>query len=358
MVGPIQYDDEITGAILSYSGVKSSIILEQKKSQDIYHKGYIAHHDFSYIKSEEPKMKECIELGKKYAISNYPVLIYGEEGTEREILAECIHNNSARKSFPFVSINCSKMNDIDQYNYLFGNSHATNEKDKTNGIIQDCNFGTVYISDVESLNHISQYQLYKVIHSKGSTVENLRNNKKTDVRIITGTNRELAPLVKNELFRKDLYYSINALTLNVPPLRDRKQDIEGIVRNYLKQFTKEYTTHLTINEEAMKEIREYTWEGNMIQLKSFCERLFVTTYKKNIDQGMVIGLLEELYPYVKEIDGEERIVIYKDPEAKEIVEALKKYDGNRKAVAQELDISTTTLWRRMNKYGISNNFMF
>lgn len=109
---------------------------------------------------------------------------------------------------------------------------------------------------------------------------NLNGEKSYDVRIIAGTHRDLSLLVKNGTFRKDLYYSLNALTLNIPPIRERKEDIEKMVKQYLKQFTEKYSTHLTLTDEAMAVILEYGWEGNLIQLENFCERLFITTYKK------------------------------------------------------------------------------
>lgn len=358
MIAPIQYDKEIKGAILTCSRIRSRIKNEHDNNQDMYLQGNIAKYNFSSLKTKAPQMKECIELGKKYAISNSPVLIYGEDGTEKEILAECIHNNSERKSLPFYSISCSSSNDIDQYEYLFGKYDTSDDEASPSGVFHRSSLGTVYINDIENLKAPSQYELYKIISSEGFQLDDNIEAKKKDIRIIVGNNSDLTSLVKNGLFRKDLYYSLNALTLRIPPLKERREDIEDLVRGYLKQFTKEYTTYLTITDDAIKELEDYQWDGNLIQLKSFCERLFLTTHKKNIDQGMVISLLDKLYPDIKKIDGKERVVIYKDPEAKEIVESLKKHNGSRKDVAEELGISTTTLWRRMNKYGISNDYNY
>ncbi len=356
LVAPIRYDNEITGAILSCSKIKNAPQSECKTIQDMYLSGYIAQFDFVSLKTAEPKLRESIELGKKYALSKHPVLIYGEEGTEMEVFAQCIHNNSARKKFPFLMVNCSDMGEIEQYNYFFGTGTGPDGSENTNGVLQTCNFGTVYISEIEKLNPASQYGLYKTICFQGLISGNMKREKHYDVRIIAGTHTDLSFLVKKGLFRKDLYYSINALTLNIPPLRKRGEDIEKMVKQYLKQFTETYSTHLIITDNAMKIMKEYRWEGNLIQLESFCERLFITTYKKNIDQAMVTSLLEELYPDVRILDGEERVVVYKHPEVADIVDLLKKHNGNRKAVSKELNISTTTLWRKMKKYGITSNY--
>ncbi len=358
LVAPIRYDNDIIGAILSCSRIKNVPQSDSKTIQDMYLYGYIAKFDFASLKTNEPKLRECIELGKKYALSKHPVLIYGEEGTEMEVFAQCIHNNSSRKTFPFLMVNCSAMSDIEQYNYLFGANTESDGKGNTSGVFQTCNYGTVYINEIEKLNLTSQYGIYKAICFQGLMSGDMKREKHYDVRIIAGTHTDLRPLVKKGLFREDLYYSINALTLDIPPLRNRGEDIEKMVKQYLQEFTETHTTHLTIADEAMKVIKEYKWEGNLIQLENFCERLFLTTYKKNIDQAMVIRLLNELYPDVRTIDGEERVVVYKYPEAAVIVDILKKHKGNRKAASEELNISTTTLWRKMKKYGITNDYEF
>lgn len=356
LVAPIQYDNEITGAILSCSRIKSASQSDTRAIQDMYLYGYIAKAEFTSLKTQNPKMRESIELGRKYALSKRPVLIMGEEGTEKEIFAQCIHNNSARKNAPFLAVNCSGMSDEAQHRYLFGTNGGHEGKESIKGVLQACNFGTVYIDEIEKLNPASQYELYKVICSAEIIMGSMKSGKQYDLRIIAGTSCELSPLVKKGLFREDLYYSMNALTLSIPPLRKREDDIEKMVRQYLKQFMNAYSTFLTITDDAMKVMKQYNWAGNLIQLENFCERLFITTNRKNIDELMVRRILDELYPDVRMQGKEERVVIYKHPEAADIIDLLKKHNGNRNAVASEMNISTTTLWRKMKKYGIANNY--
>ncbi len=358
-VAPIRCDQVITGAILSCSKIKNVSQFTDKNIHNMYLSGRIAQLDFGALRTLEPQLRQSIELGKKYALSKNPVLLHGEEGTEKELFAQCIHNHSARKNFPFLMVNCSSMGNREQYGYLFGSTAGSDGGEGgASGILQKCNFGTVYIGEIERLDFASQYGLYRTICYQGLMPGNLNGEKSYDVRIIAGTHRDLSLLVKNGTFRKDLYYSLNALTLNIPPIRERKEDIEKMVKQYLKQFTEKYSTHLTLTDEAMAVILEYGWEGNLIQLENFCERLFITTYKKNIDQAMVTGLLEELYPEIKVSNGEKHVIVYKYPEVSDIVELLKKCGGNHKAVAREMGISTTTLWRKMKKYGIANNYEY
>lgn len=356
LMAPIQYDNEITGAILSCHKIKNSTSAETKTMQDMYLFGFNARQDFSSFKTKQPKLRECIELGKQYSLSKHPILIRGEEGTEQEIFAQCIHNSSNRKNSPFLMVNCSGMSDNEQFEYLFGARTSIENKETVSGIFQSCNYGTVYISEIDNLSNICQYELYKIICSQELMTGDMKRGKQYDVRIIAGTHTDLSILVKKGSFRKDLYYSLNALSLSIPPLRKREEDIERMVKEYLKNFKHSFSTYITITEDAMKVLKEYRWDGNLIQLENFCERLFLTTTKKNIDEAMVRSLLSELYPDVKTVGGEECVIIYKHPEAADIITYLKKYNGNRNAVAEEMNISTTTLWRRMKKYGITNNY--
>ena len=354
-VAPICCDRSITGAILSCSKIKNAPQLKNKNIQDMYLSGRIAQLDFGALKILEPQLRPSIEQGKKYALSRHPVLLCGEEGTKMELLAQCIHNHSARKNFPFLMVNCSDLGDRDQYGFLFGNK-ASGGMEEASGVFQKCNFGTVYIDEIERLDFASQYGLYKMICYQGLVPGNMNGERHYDVRVLAGTHENLDFLMRKGYFRKDLYYSINALTLSIPPLRKRKKDIEKIVKRCLKQFMEQYSTHLTLTEEAMRAIQEYRWDGNVIQLENFCERLFLTTFKKEIDEAMVTNLLAELYPEVEISNGEKRIIVYRYPEAADIEKLLKECHGNHKAAAKELNISTTTLWRKMKKYGITGNY--
>lgn len=359
LVAPIRSDAGIIGAILSCCKIKNTLPPKNKAMRDMYLSGRTAQLDFTVLKAHEPQLKQSIEQGKKYALSRHPVLIFGEEGTEKDIFAQCIHNRSVRANFPFFMINCSEISDDKQYSYLFGKNITFNqEKENISGAFQKCNFGTLYLNEVERLNFACQYRLYKTICCQNLISNNINGEKHYDVRIIAGTHKDLSILVKRGLFRKDLYYSLNALTLKIPPLRERKNDIKKLVEGYLNQFIERYSTHLSVADEAMAAIQEYEWPGNLIQLENFCERLFLTTCKKNIDRSTVVDLLEKLYPEIKSINKEKYIIVYKYPEVSNIVKLLKRYNGNRKIVAKKMGISTTTLWRKMKKYGINKNYYY
>ncbi len=158
--------------------------------------------------------------------------------------------------------------------------------------------------------------------------------------------------VEKGLFREDLFYLLNGLVINMPPIRSRKSDLTLFVKQRMKDFSKSSSKHLTISNEALSLIENYKWGGNRVQLTSFLERLFVTTPKKHITEEIVQFIFDELYPRVVTEDRQTKLIIYKHPEARKIEELLEKNNGSRKSAAKELGISTATLWRRMKKYGV------
>jgi transcriptional regulator with PAS, ATPase and Fis domain len=143
--------------------------------------------------------------------------------------------------------------------------------------------------------------------------------------------------------------------LRIPPLRERTHDIEHYVNIFKERFTEKYTRYLRISDEAMQVMKDYSWPGNITQLEGFCTRLFLTTPKKTIREDYVRCLLDELYPHIENKNGKEKEIIYKSPEAVRIEELLNKHHGNRAAVAKEMGISTTTLWRHIKKYEVNKN---
>lgn len=346
-MAPIQFDTHISGAILTFSKLKLEQKEDLKKMQETFLQGYVAKNEFSMLTSKNRKMKDTIAMAKKYAVSNHPVLLIGENNVHKEQFAQCIHNNSARKNGPFAAFNCNGMKEEEQLSMLYGEKNA----------MDICNNGTLYLSEIDHLSLICQYQLLRIIKSRSVMSAELGQNKMYDVRIIVSSQKDLSILVQNGLFREDLYYAVSGLVLKLTPLNQRPDDIEMLIQKYLRNFMTRCSCYLTITKEAMDYMKVYSWEGNEIQLENFCERLFLSTTKKNIDEGLVKNLLDDLYPKVKIVEGNERLVVYKHPEAENIANLLKQCNGNRQEAALMLGISTTTLWRRMKKYGILSDFL-
>ena len=352
---PIQYENKIRGAIISLYRNASVRKNDADELHSYYLKGYVAHAHFSDIRITGKEMEYCVELSKMYALSKNPVLICGEDGTDKEKLAQCIHNNSSYKAGPFVAVNCSGMTEQMQVDRLFGNPDAEDESMKK-GALAIGDHGTIVISEIEKLSLLCQYRLYRAIRYDSLIQNDLERSQTLDNRIIAITGADLYQYVEQGRFRQDLYYLLNSLTVEIPPLRKRPQDIRAIVEDCRVRFTKRYARFPKIAEDAMEALAGFGWQGNEIQLEAFCERLFLTSPKKTITSDYVYFLLDTLYPVKEKISEDGTTVIYQHPEVARLTELLEKHQGNRSAVAKELGISTTTLWRRMKKYGVINKY--
>ena len=327
---PIQYENKIRGAIISLYRNASVRKNDADELHSYYLKGYVAHAHFSDIRITGKEMEYCVELSKMYALSKNPVLICGEDGTDKEKLAQCIHNNSSYKAGPFVAVNCSGMTEQMQVDRLFGNPDAEDESMKK-GALAISDHGTIVISEIEKLSLLCQYRLYRAIRYDSLIQNDLERSQTLDNRIIAITGADLYQYVEQGRFRQDLYYLLNSLTVEIPPIRKRPQDIRAIVEDCRVRFTKRYARFPKIAEDAMEALAGFGWQGNEIQLESFCERLFLTSPKKTITSDYVYFLLDTLYPVKERISEDGTTVIYQHPEAARLTELLEKHQGNRSA---------------------------
>ena len=352
----IEVDGVIDGGLFSCQAVKQREQKETESLKEMYLKGFIARTEFPDIRSKDKKMIECIEQAKLYSLSNDPVLIKGGVGKEKKKIAECIHNNSLRKNAPFVVVNCSDMTAEQQEKILFGTAGSDRNKAESLGAIARANHGTLLIEEIECMSRYVQYRLFNMIHRSIMVQSDVESASTADVRVIATTNEDLMKRMQRGEFREDLYYTIMGLALEIPELRNRPADLEELIDRTLKTKMKQYGRYHLLTAGAKSELLHYYWKGNELQVERFVERLILSARKRNIDEEYVRQLLTELYPMVTEVDGEERVVIYKDPKADELASVLEKYHGDRTAAAAELGISKTTLWRHMKKYGITGKY--
>lgn len=352
---PIQYEGRIQGAIISFIQHMGSRNSNVEELHSYYLKGYVAKGHFSELRITNKKMAYCVELAKMYALSKMPVLITGEPGTGKEFFAQCIHNNSSYKTGPFVTINCSGMTEQMQLDRIFGNPESGDDGIRK-GALAIGDLGTVLISEIENLTPVCQYRLYRAVRYRDLIQNDLERSQTLDSRVIAATSADLYQYVREGRFREDLFFLLSGLTVEIPPLRQRCEDIRVIVEDCRKKFSRRYSKFPKISEEAMKEIESFSWPGNEIQLEAFCERMMLTTPKKTITSEFVRFLLEEMYPSLESMEEDGTKVVYQHPEAAELARLLEKYRGSRSAVARELGISTTTLWRRMKKYGVISKY--
>ena len=175
-----------------------------------------------------------------------------------------------------------------------------------------------------------------------------------NVRVIAATETNLASRVAQQRFRGDLHYALSALTLELPPLRRRREDILGWVKFYLGEWQQRYNRYVHLTNGACRFLREYDWPGNLEQLNNICERIVLLTEKRNIDESFVRNQLDQSVP--QSLEGTESSASFKDQKAAEVAAALCRHAGNRSKAAEELGISKTTLWRYMKKYNIKADF--
>lgn len=346
-IAPIAYDSKITGAIISIHKIPTG----SRKSHDLFGDnllfGYLSMGDFCKIDTKSERMKKCIELARSYALSSAPVIIYGETGTEKEVFAQGIHNNGYQKNSHYLTVNCSGMTEEQQIAVLFG--EGAQEK---KAALEQAAFGTLLIRDIDELCLRCQYRLMRVMRYKVFMKTDIEEIPSMEVRIIATAREELAQKVINGQFREDLYYLLNAFAIHLPPLRERREDIPGMVQNYFRQYNKKYSKRVSLTKGGMEALCSARWDGNALQLERFCERLVLTAHKRNMDEVCIRELLLELYPKVETHSGIKTVVVYEPPEKEEIEQALAQCGGNRQKTAELLGISTATLWRKMKKYGI------
>lgn len=353
LAAPIQYDGQITGAILSLQKVSQTFRKDQGGQKDMFLHGFVAQTTFRHIYTENERMKGALELAKMYALSDSPVLFYGEEGTEYYLISEAIHNNSARKSGAYISINTRGMSKEQQMEVLFGiETGETDGQARRNGAFVKADHGTVFIKGVEHLTLRVQHQICRMLMSHSISRTDASPMDNLDVRIMAFSKVNLRSLVKTGEFSEELFYLLSGLTVDIPPLNERPEDLKYYFEKFFKENCKKYHKYFVLTQGVYDRIGRLSWKGNVIQLQRFCERLVLTSEKRSIDEVMVQKLYEELYPYIGESGGRDKVIVYKSKEAVELGALLEKYHGNRNLVAQELGISTTTLWRRMKKYGI------
>lgn len=352
-LAPIRIDDATEGAILTFHEGQRIIEMDSELRRELYQRGYIAKFSFDKIASRCRDIAPTLTLAKRIAKYPAPVLLTGEPGSGKSIIAQCIHNESLARRNAFVSLDCSAWLPETLDNMLFGN--YSTRKDSPACLAELAQDGTLYLEHVEALPMEAQYKLLSLI--QGKFLHNGSNRPvAASVRVIAATETSLAPRIEQRLFRGDLYYALSALSLELPPLRRRKEDILGWVKFYLGEWQKRYNRYIHLTNGAYRFLQDYDWPGNLEQVSNVCQRIVLLTEKRNIDEIFVRRQLEMVTPQL--MADKETVVLFKDKKAADLAELLRRYDGDRTKVAAELGVSKTTLWRYIKKYGIKSDFSY
>ena len=350
---PMRVEGEISGALFTIQEGKRIIEMDSKLRWELHQRGYIAKQTFDKMVANGREMKECLALARRVAQYSAPILLLGEPGVGKGFLAQCIHNDSVRRGGAFVPLDCSAWQPDTLDSMLFGNYSI--QKGGPACMAEQAQDGTLYLSHVEALPMETQYKMLSLI--QGRFLHNGPNRPAgADVRVIASTSVNLAARVERGEFRRDLYYALNVLSLELPPLRRRREDAVGWFDQYLNKWQEKFKRYFHPTQGAYKFVESYDWPGNLDQMDSLCERVVLLSEKRSIDETFLRRQLEQVTPNF--LPGTDKVVLYRDQKAVELAELLRRNNGSREKVAAELGISKTTLWRRMKKYGIEKDFSY
>lgn len=315
--------------------------------------------DHDEVIASSPQMKKVMELAKRIALVNSNVLITGESGVGKEIIAKIIHKTSARQNGAFMQINCGAIPDNLLESELFGYEEGAFTGARTGGkmgIFELCHQGTLLLDEIGEMPLALQVKLLRAIQEQEILRIGGTKTHKLDVRILAATNRKLEEMVKQGSFREDLFYRLNVVPINIPPLRERRQDIIPLTLRFLEKFNLRHETSKRFESELYQELEKYDWPGNVRELENVVERLLV------INEENVLGIRHALFISVPK-DNKEKVQIkvnepisLKDAgellEKELLVKAMQIYKSTRKA-AQALGISHPTVIRKVHKYEIA-----
>ena len=295
------------------------------------------------LQTQSPKMQEAINTIKKVAATDANLLLLGENGTGKYVMAEYIHQNSKRKNEPFVHIDLGSISENLFEAELFGYAKGafTDAKTDKAGKIENADGGTVFLDEIGNLTPQLQQKLLTLIQTKKLSRIGETKERFPDVRFIFATNADLKKMISENTFREDLYFRINTVEVELPPLRERKEDIASLAEFFIKKYEKKYgKSNLKITN--LEELQNYHFPGNIRELEHSVEREIILSENENIKLSLSHTASEE---QITSLNLEEM-------EEKMIKNALKKHKGNITLAAEALGLTRASLYRRMEKFGI------
>ncbi len=375
---PIYYDNELVGAIsidrdvTEFMEISKQLRKTRMNLQVLKEELAIlnnAKSPFSSILGKNEKLRNAIKLAKSIANSNLNVLIRGESGTGKDLFARAIHLASGREG-NYVPINCSaipnELIESELFGYAGGAFTGALKEGKI-GKIELSHKGTLFLDEIGDMPLHMQPKILRVIEDGEVTPVGSDKSIKVDIRVVAATNRDLEEMVEKGTFRKDLYYRLNSVIIEIPPLRERKDDIQFLANRFLQDYCMEYGVNiLNFSREVMEVFKYYNWEGNVRELKNLIETLVILARNNN---SRIIGL--DLLPDYIIKNSKAKIskkkerhnpydlnFIIAEVERDTIVEALKVSGGNKQKAAKLLNIPRSTLYFKMDKYNIKEEEIF
>lgn len=332
--------------------------LTKKYSEEIkiLRKIVLAHEDLIY---ESKVMDDTVKLALKVATYDTTVLINGESGTGKEILAKFIYNESPRKDKPFITVNCAaipkELFESELFGYMKGSFTGASKEGKP-GMFELANEGTILLDEIGELPLPVQSKLLRVIQEKQIFRIGAKKPIDLNVRILAATNRKLEVEVEKGNFREDLFFRLNVFPIEIPPLRERGEDVPVLIQFFLEKLNKKYNKIIYITEECINFLKSYSWPGNVRELENLVEYLFImsTTDEIDVEQLPPRIITEQIEMNLLEstLDNSSKLIYMVELYEKSLIQStLKNYSSIRKA-SKALGIHYSTLSRKVKKYGI------
>ena len=358
-VDPIIHSNKLYGAVAIVKKFNDIEKKQHKLREQLIGKGHRAKYGFEDIQGESEAIKRCIDIARRMAKSESSILITGESGTGKELFAQAIHNNSKRRNYQFVAINCGALPESLLESELFGytkGSFTGAKEEGKDGLFKIADKGTIFLDEIGELSLSLQAKLLRVlqegtIRKIGSVLE-----EKINVRVIAATNRNLESMIKDGTFREDLYYRLNVIPIFIPPLRDRIEDIPMLVNFFINKLNKQLDKNIKGAEtEFIEKLVKYQWPGNVRELRNVVERAMNLCYSNLLNEDNLILDFEKNTNYINEEKRDDFSFTLKEvveiAEKKALLSAIKKHSSFRKA-AKTLGISHTTIMNKIKKYNI------
>ncbi|MCJ7803684.1 MAG: sigma-54 dependent transcriptional regulator [Desulfobacterales bacterium] len=341
---------------LEKKNLQKENILLKRVVRDRYH--------FGNIIGQSPKMVVLYDLLEKVSPTKTNILITGESGTGKELVAKAIHYNSPRKEKPFVTLNCGAIPESLIESELFGHMKGafTDAIATKKGLFEVADEGTIFLDEISELPLLMQVKLLRVLQDKEFKRVGGTEDIRVDVRIISATNKDLEEGVKEKRFREDLFYRLNVIQIKLPPLRDRKEDVQILANHFLKKYSEELNKNIAkISPEAFPILLNYEYPGNVRELQNIIERAVALESNQELTAHNLSSYLNEQHllrkgPIDIEIPNEgidlEKMV--EDLERTLLLKALDKTKGIKKKAAELLHINFRSMRYRLEKYGLNH----
>jgi two-component system NtrC family response regulator len=315
-----------------------------------------AQFDFSGIVGEHPRLLKVLATIGQVANTRAPVLILGESGCGKELIADAIHRNSPRKGQAIVKINMGAITPSLFESEMFGHVRGafTDAKADRKGHVATANEGTLFLDEIGELNRSDQVKMLRVLQDQTYQAVGASRSEKADVRVVSATNRELAELVASGEFREDLFYRLNLITIRLPPLRERRSDIPLLARHIIGDVAASYgLPPATLTPQALDWLSAQPWPGNIRQLKQTLERTLLLVGGSELRQADFVAVEQHEHGGAA---GGQRLGVdgmtLEQVERHMIVHALEQHQGNISRVAKALGLSRTALYRRLERHNL------